>query len=194
MPNQSKAVALANVGIPRGSRRRRQGKVVAILQHDKPSPPRATGRPFRWAHSFVHAAGRSYHRPLAVARSQSATAGAIGLYWRPADCGRVAGHTTVAWCLAAVSLPVLAGTLFDITREYSTAVLIAAGANVAGMAMALIMLRRGWRERRRQCDQWRIGKRNPTFAEFWRFHRPSKRLFYPTVRAASLSTSATAAT
>ena len=75
-----------------------------------------------------------------------ATAGGIGLYWRPADYGRVAGRTYIAWCLAAVSLPVLAGYLFDMTREYSTAVLIAAGANVAGMAMALTMPRRGWRE------------------------------------------------
>ena len=44
-----------------------------------------------------------------------ATAGGIGVYWRPADYGRVAGRTYIAWCLAAVSLPVLAGTLFDMT-------------------------------------------------------------------------------
>ncbi|MGQ0582644.1 MAG: MFS transporter [Reyranella sp.] len=75
-----------------------------------------------------------------------ATAGGIGLYWRPADYGRVAGRTYIAWCLAAITLPVLAGYLFDITREYGTAVLIAAGANIAGMAMALTMPRRGWRE------------------------------------------------
>jgi hypothetical protein len=75
-----------------------------------------------------------------------ATAGGIGLYWRPADYGRVAGRTFVAWCLAAISLPVLAGYLFDMTRQYDTAVLIAAGANVAGMAMALTLPRRGWRE------------------------------------------------
>jgi hypothetical protein len=41
----------------------------------------------------------------------------------------------------------VAGYLFDLTREYSTAVLIAAGANVADMAMALSMPMRGWRER-----------------------------------------------
>ena len=76
-----------------------------------------------------------------------ATAGGIGLYWRPADYGRVAGRTYIAWCLAAVSLPVLAGTLFDMTHQYDTAVLIAAGANVAGMAMALTMPRHGWREK-----------------------------------------------
>jgi OFA family oxalate/formate antiporter-like MFS transporter len=76
-----------------------------------------------------------------------ATAGGIGIYWRPADYGRIAGRTYIAWCLAAVSLPVLAGTLFDMTHQYDTAMLIAAGANVAGMAMALTMPRRGWRER-----------------------------------------------
>ena len=76
-----------------------------------------------------------------------ATAGGIGIYWRPADYGRVAGRAYIAWCLAAVSLPVLAGYLFDMTRAYGTAVLIAAGANVAGMAMALTMPRHGWRER-----------------------------------------------
>jgi OFA family oxalate/formate antiporter-like MFS transporter len=76
-----------------------------------------------------------------------ATAGGIGIYWRPADYGRVAGRTYIAWCLAAVSLPVLAGYLFDMTRQYNTAVLIAAGANVAGMAMALTMPRHGWREK-----------------------------------------------
>jgi OFA family oxalate/formate antiporter-like MFS transporter len=75
-----------------------------------------------------------------------ATAGGIALYWRPADYGRVAGRTYIAWCLAAISLPVLAGYLFDMTRAYGTAMLIAAGANVAGMAMALTLPRRGWRE------------------------------------------------
>ena len=76
-----------------------------------------------------------------------ATAGGIGVYWRPADYGRIAGRTYIAWCLAAVSLPVLAGTLYDMTHQYGVAVMIAAGANVAGMAMALTMPRHGWRER-----------------------------------------------
>lgn len=75
-----------------------------------------------------------------------ATAGGIALYWRPADYGRVAGRTYVAWCLAAIGLPVLAGYLFDMTRQYDTAVLLAAGANIVGMAMALTMPRRGWRD------------------------------------------------
>jgi MFS family permease len=75
-----------------------------------------------------------------------ATAGGIAIYWRPADYGRVAGRTYIAWCLAAISLPVLAGYLFDITRQYSAAMMIAAGANIAGMAMALTLPRLGWRE------------------------------------------------
>ena len=54
-----------------------------------------------------------------------ATAGGIGLYWPPAEYGRVAGRTYIAWCLAAISLPVLAGYLFDVTGSYVTAVLIA---------------------------------------------------------------------
>jgi OFA family oxalate/formate antiporter-like MFS transporter len=74
------------------------------------------------------------------------TAGGIGIYWPPADYGRVAGRTYVAWCLAAICLPVLAGTLFDLTRSYAMAVLIAGFANVTGMAMALTMPRRGWRK------------------------------------------------
>jgi MFS family permease len=74
------------------------------------------------------------------------TAGGIGIYWRPADFGRVAGRTYIAWCLAAVGLPVLAGYLFDMTRGYGAAMLIAAAANLAGMAMALSLPRRGWRE------------------------------------------------
>ena len=75
-----------------------------------------------------------------------ATAGGIGIYWPPADYGRVAGRNYLAWCMAAVSLPVLAGYLFDTTHNYGTAVLIAAGVNIAGMAAALTMPRRGLRE------------------------------------------------
>ncbi|WP_395712068.1 MFS transporter [Reyranella sp.] len=74
------------------------------------------------------------------------TAGGIGIYWPPADYGRVAGRTYIAWCLAAISLPVLAGFLFDTTRNYNTAVLIAVGANLVGMAVALTMPKQGWRE------------------------------------------------
>jgi MFS transporter, OFA family, oxalate/formate antiporter len=74
------------------------------------------------------------------------TAGGIGVYWPPADYGRIAGRTYIAWCAAAVSLPVLAGYLFDRTGGYDTPVLIAAGCNLCGMALALTMPRRGRRD------------------------------------------------
>jgi OFA family oxalate/formate antiporter-like MFS transporter len=74
------------------------------------------------------------------------TAGGIGLYWPPADYGRVAGRTYIAWCLAAICLPTLAGYLFDTTRSYGWAVLIAVAANLIGMAFALTLPRRGWRK------------------------------------------------
>ena len=74
-----------------------------------------------------------------------ATAGGIGLYWPAPDYGRVAGRTYIAWCLAAISLPVLAGHLFDLTKTYVLAVAIAGGANLCGMALALTMPRRGQR-------------------------------------------------
>ena len=73
------------------------------------------------------------------------TAGGIGLYWPAPDYGRVAGRTYIAWCLAAISLPVLAGHLFDLTKTYVLAVAIAGGANLCGMALALTMPRRGQR-------------------------------------------------
>ncbi len=74
-----------------------------------------------------------------------ATAAGIAVYWPPADFGRVAGRTYIAWCLAAVSLPVLAGYLFDISQGYGAAMMIAAAANLLGMAAALSLPRRGWR-------------------------------------------------
>ena len=74
-----------------------------------------------------------------------ATAGGIGLYWPATDYGRIAGRTYIAWCLAAISLPVLAGHLFDTTHNYVTAVLIAGCANVLGMATALTIPKRGRR-------------------------------------------------
>jgi len=74
------------------------------------------------------------------------TAGGIGIYWPPADYGRVAGRTYIAWCLAAICLPTLAGYLFDTTHSYVTAVLIAGCANLTGMASALTMPKRGRRQ------------------------------------------------
>ena len=65
------------------------------------------------------------------------TAAAVALYWEPDLYGRVASRLYLAWCAAAVVLPIAAGRLFDLTQGYGTAVLIAAAANVAGALVAL---------------------------------------------------------
>lgn len=65
------------------------------------------------------------------------TAGAIARYWNRNAFGRIAGELYIAWCVAAVSLPVLAGWLYDLTRGYGAAVLIAAAGNAVGAVIAL---------------------------------------------------------
>jgi len=65
------------------------------------------------------------------------TAGAIGQYWHRNAFGLVAGRLYIAWCVAAITLPVLAGWLFDRTQGYGAAVMIAAGGNVLGVIVAL---------------------------------------------------------
>lgn len=65
-----------------------------------------------------------------------AVAGAIAQYWHRNEFGRIAGQLYIAWCIAAVSLPILAGWLFDRTGGYGAAVLVAAGGNVLGALLA----------------------------------------------------------
>jgi MFS family permease len=65
------------------------------------------------------------------------TAGAIGGYWSRNAFGRVASQLYIAWCVAAISLPVLAGWLYDRTQGYGMAVLIAAAGNVLGIVLSL---------------------------------------------------------
>jgi MFS family permease len=65
------------------------------------------------------------------------TAAAVAVYWRRALYGRVAGRLYIAWCAAAVVLPIVAGRLFDLTQGYGAAVKIAAGGNALGVLVAL---------------------------------------------------------
>ena len=65
------------------------------------------------------------------------TAAAVAVYWRRAVYGRVASRLYLAWCAAAVVLPIVAGRLFDLTQGYGTAVLIAGGGNALGILVAL---------------------------------------------------------
>ena len=65
------------------------------------------------------------------------TAAAVAVYWRRALYGRMASRIYLAWCAAAIVLPVVAGRLFDLTQGYGAAVLIAAGGNILGIVVAL---------------------------------------------------------
>jgi MFS family permease len=64
------------------------------------------------------------------------TAGAIARYWHKNVFGRVASQLYIAWCVAAVSLPVVAGWLFDRTQAYHGAMMIAALGNLLGALLA----------------------------------------------------------
>jgi MFS family permease len=63
-------------------------------------------------------------------------AGAIAQYWPKNQFGHVAGRLYIAWCAAAVGLPVIAGALFDRSGSYASAVWVAAGINGVGMLIA----------------------------------------------------------
>jgi len=69
-------------------------------------------------------------------------AGAIAQFWHRNMFGLVAGRLYIAWCMAAVSLPIAAGWLFDRTSSYSAAIWIAAAINVAGMLTAFALPRK----------------------------------------------------
>ena len=65
------------------------------------------------------------------------TAAAVAVYWRRAVYGRMASRVYIAWCAAAIVLPILAGRLFDLTHGYGAAVVIAGGSNALGALLAL---------------------------------------------------------
>ena len=69
------------------------------------------------------------------------TVGAVASYWPKVEFGRIASRTYIAWCLAAISLPVLAGRLYDLTGGYETAVIVAGGANLLAVLVALTLPR-----------------------------------------------------
>src|SRR5581483_5342419 len=46
------------------------------------------------------------------------TAAAVAVYWRRALYGRIASRIYIAWCAAAIVLPIAAGRLFDLTHGY----------------------------------------------------------------------------
>lgn len=64
-------------------------------------------------------------------------AGAIAQYWHKNQFGTVASRLYIAWCAAAITLPVLAGALFDRTGSYASPIWIAGAINVLGALIAL---------------------------------------------------------
>ena len=70
------------------------------------------------------------------------TGGAIAVYWPKTMYGTIASRIYIAWCVAAVTLPVLAGHLFDLTGGYRTTVIIAGCGNLLGCIVALGLPRR----------------------------------------------------
>ena len=67
------------------------------------------------------------------------SAGAIAQYWHRNQFGRIASRLYIAWCAAAITLPVLAGALFDRTGTYTTVLWIAAAVNAAGLVLARML-------------------------------------------------------
>jgi hypothetical protein len=53
------------------------------------------------------------------------TAGAVAVYWPAPMYGKIASRIYITWCVAAVTLPVPTGHLFDLTSGYHATVLIA---------------------------------------------------------------------
>jgi SAM-dependent methyltransferase len=118
------------------------------------------------------------------------TAAAVAVYWRRALYGRMASRIYLAWCAAAIVLPIAAGRLFDLTQGYGVAILIAAGGNVLGIAVALGLPSQRAEEARghereaasgrsaslseaweREAAQWIAWARAPGHDSYWRFHR-----------------------
>ncbi len=77
------------------------------------------------------------------------SAGAIAQYWHRDAFGRVAGRLYIGWCLAAISLPMVAGWLFDRTQGYQGAMALAAGVNALGVGLSATLPRRARYDRSR---------------------------------------------
>ena len=71
-----------------------------------------------------------------------AVAAGIAAYWPRPDFGRIASRLYIAWGIAAISLPVLAGHLFDLPGGYRTAVIVAGVGNLLAVGVALSLPRR----------------------------------------------------
>lgn len=70
-------------------------------------------------------------------------AGATAAYWERSAYSRIASRIYVAWCIAAVSLPIVAARLYDLTAGYRAAFVIAGGCSFLAIAISMTLPRRG---------------------------------------------------
>ena len=68
-------------------------------------------------------------------------AGSVAAYWERNAYGRIASRMYVAWCIAAISLPVLAARLFDLTDGYQSAIIIAGGCSLLAVGVGALLPR-----------------------------------------------------
>ena len=69
-------------------------------------------------------------------------AGSIAAYWQRNEYGRIASRMYVAWCIAAISLPIVAARFFDLTGGYHMAILLAGGCNLMAIFVGSTLPRR----------------------------------------------------
>jgi OFA family oxalate/formate antiporter-like MFS transporter len=69
------------------------------------------------------------------------TAAGVAFYWPKALFGQTASRIYIAWCLAALALPVAAARLFDMTGGYQTAIILAGFANLCGVVVGFSLPR-----------------------------------------------------
>lgn len=68
-----------------------------------------------------------------------ASAAAIGVYWAKTAFGRISSRLYVSWCIGALTLPVLAAHLYDLTGGYRIAFIVAGAGNLVAILIALTL-------------------------------------------------------
>lgn len=69
-------------------------------------------------------------------------AGSIAAYWEASAYGRISSRMYAAWCVAAISLPVVAARIYDLTGGYHYAMMLAAGCNLLAVLVGSQLPRR----------------------------------------------------
>jgi OFA family oxalate/formate antiporter-like MFS transporter len=73
------------------------------------------------------------------------TAGAVALFWPKALFGQTVSRIYIAWCIAALTLPVAGAKVFELTGGYHWAVVLAGISNFCGVIVGATLPRQGER-------------------------------------------------